>query len=405
MTTKSPLPDYDAALAAALEAVATIDTNESVELAIAAGRILAEPVCADRDLPPFERAQMDGYAVRSVDIKTNCALPVMTMVAAGASPDVKVPAGSCIAIATGAAVPNGLDAVIPHEQSDRGNPVRFTIDSIDKGNAIHRCGADAKAGDVLIQNGTRLGAQHIGIAAAVGSAQLQCTKRPRAIVLSSGDEVRQLGESILPHQIRNSNGPMIARLLGDVGAEFVGADLLPDDLEVTIKAVAKHLDAADIVITIGGISAGDRDHFPAAFDAAGVKYQLRGAAIQPGKPIIVARAPNGTIIVGLPGNPVSSLVCACLFIWPIVTKMLGCGDLLPWREVTLAEPVKSNPKRRAFRPVILQGDNNSVIVPAWAGSGDLAHTATTHGVVRLPMQDTPVAAGQRLRFLPWPWRI
>lgn len=402
---KTPLPDYDDALRTSLDCVSAICENESVELADASGRVLARDVIADRDLPPFHRAQMDGYAVRAGDIKPGCALPVAGMIAAGASPDVPVPAGSCVAIATGAAVPAGLDAVIPHEQSDRGEPVRFTIDTIAKGSAIHPRGADAKAGDVLIQKGARLGAHHIGIAASVGAAKVSCVRRPRAVVLSSGDEVRHLNESVLSHQIRNSNGPMIAQLLRSIGADPVGKDLLPDDLQKTKDAIAKYTNEVDLLITIGGISAGDRDHFPAAFESIGAKYYLHGAAIQPGKPIIVARggAPSGCVIVGLPGNPVSSLVCACLFIWPIVWKMLNCNTELPWRDVTLAEPVNTNPKRRAFRPAVLQRDNNSVIVPKWAGSGDLSHTSPSHGFVRLPVQPAPVASGETLSFLPWPW--
>lgn len=396
------LPDYDEALQHALTVAAPLDDSESVPLHDAAGRVLREPIVADRDLPPFNRAQMDGYAVRAADITPGCALPVAATIAAGASPEVRVPAGSCVKIATGAAVPAGLDAVIPHELSDRGDPVRFTVESVEPGDAIHLRGTDARRGSELITSGTRLVAHHLGIAAAVGAAQLQCARQPTAIVISSGDEVRDVSNDVLPHQIRNSNGPMISELLRAIGGHPDAALRIPDDRDHTIRAIAAAIEQHDLVITIGGISAGERDQFPDAFDAAGVEYALRGAAIQPGKPVIVGRAPGGAIIIGLPGNPVSSLVCACLFIWPIVNTLLGESPPLPWRDVELAAPVKPNPKRRAFRPAVLNSDGNSITVPTWAGSGDLSHTAPTHGIVRLPVQGDEVAVGTRLPFLPWP---
>ena len=145
----------------------------------------------------------------------------------------------------------------------------------------------------------------------------------------------------------------------------------------------------------------DEYHFPAAFDACNVQRFLAGASIQPGRPIVVGRAPNNAIVIALPGNPVSVLACACLFTWPIVRAMLGLRPSLPWREVELGEPVKPNAHRRAFRPAIVHEDGRAS-VPSWAGSGDLAHTAPTHGLIELPVQTEAVVASARLRFLPWP---
>ncbi len=402
VTTPKVLPNYEHALEAALRIAAPLDDVQSIALGDARARVLRQPVVADRDLPPFNRAQMDGYAVRAADITAGCALPVAATVAAGASPDVSIAPGACVKIATGAAVPDGLDAVIQHELSDRNNPVRFTIESIEPGNAIHRCAADANQGDVLISPGTQIGVHHIGIAAAVGCAELQCTRQPTAIIISSGDEVRQMNQPLLTHQIRNSNGPMISELLRSIGTQPPTAKLIADDRDVTRQTIADAVAEHDLFITIGGISAGERDYFPSAFEAAGVELALRGAAIQPGKPIIVGKAPTGAIVIGLPGNPVSSLVCACLFIWPIVRTLLGQSAELPWRDIELAAPVKPNAKRMAFRPAILESGSNRATVPQWAGSGDLVHTAPTHGVVRLPVQSHEVAAGTRLAFLNWP---
>jgi molybdopterin molybdotransferase len=265
-------------------------------------------------------------------------------------------------------------------------------------------GADAKTGSTLVAAGTLLAAQHLGIAAAAGLTNLTVRERPRVIVLTSGDEVVPSDtktEQLLPHQIRNSNGVLVHELLHRFGAQSVDSKHIKDDLPASINAVRDALDRADLVITVGGISAGERDHFPEAFDACGIVQSLKGASIQPGRPIVVGRAPGGRSVVGLPGNPVSVLACACLFVWPIVRIMLGLESPLPWREITLAANVKPNPTRRAFRPATLISANEAV-VPAWAGSGDLAHTASTHGLLELPVQPQEVAVGTRLRFLPWP---
>ncbi len=398
------LPDYDDALRRALAGIDAITDTETVPAAEAAGRVLAAPIIADRDLPSFNRAQLDGYAVRAGDLGRVESFPVVATIAAGRPADVSVEPGQCVAIATGAPLPDGVDAVIGHEASDRGDPVRFTIDTILPGHAVHPRGADAAGGDTLVACGTTLGPRHIGIATAVGTDRVEVVRRPRVVLLTSGDEVVATGAPVATHQIRNSNGPMITELVRRIGGEPVEHRHVVDDLAKTTEAVAAALDRADLMITVGGISAGDRDHFPDALDAGGVTLSLHGAAIQPGRPVIVGTA-GQTITLGLPGNPVSALACTCLFGWPIVRVLLGLDPALPWRQVELAEPVKPNAKRRVFRPaVLMNGDpgGERVRVPAWAGSGDLAHTAPTDGLVELPVQPEPVAAGTTLRFLPWP---
>ena len=398
----SRLPDYRAALEAALSIVEPMAATDSPPLEACGRRVLAEPVVADRDLPPFNRAQMDGYAVRAAEIGHVEAFPVVATIAAGMPADVTVPPGSCVKIATGAPLPDEVDAVVPHEQSDRSDPVRFAVDSIEPGHAVHPRGADAKAGDVLLAPPLVMRAQHLGIAAAVGKAKLIVTSKPRAIILSSGDEVVDVGAAAEAHQIRNSNGLMVAELLRRFGAEPLSNIHVADEREATIKAVSGAIKSANLVVTIGGVSAGERDHFPAAFDESEVSRAVEGAAIQPGRPIIVGRTPKGVIILGLPGNPVSTLACSSLFAWPIVRKMLGLGTDLPWRDIKLGEAVKPNPRRQAFRPARVAEDGTA-IVPQWAGSGDLAHTANTSGLVELPVQEQTVRKGTTVRYLPWPW--
>jgi molybdopterin molybdotransferase len=403
----SALPDYPQALNMALSGVQPLEYFETVDLRDGLLRVLVEPVTADRDLPPFNRAQMDGYALRAREFAANRSWRVAHVIAAGRSPGVRVPPGECVAIATGAALPDDVDAVIQHELSDRGDqrggPVRFTIDKVAQWNAVHRRGADAKAGDILIRPRTTLQPHHLGLAAAAGVTRLTVAARPRVAIITSGDEILAPETSsahLMPHQIRNSNQVMVAALVERMAATTSFTQHVPDEPQATAHAVGEAITRADLLITIGGVSAGDRDHFPHAFAQLKVKTLLQGASIQPGRPIYVGRAPSGAIVVGLPGNPVSALACSCLFAWPIIRVMLGVDAALEWRDVELALPVKPNPARRAFRPAILSKDG--AMVPNWAGSGDLAHTAKTQGLLELPVQPDPVIAGTRLRFLSWP---
>jgi molybdopterin molybdotransferase len=262
----SRLPDYAEAQERALSCVEALSQVDAVALESAGGRVLVESVVADRDLPPFNRAMMDGYAIRAADFSPDKSWQVAHVIAAGSTPEVRVPPSQCVAIATGAALPRDVDTVIPHEQSDRGDhhgqPVKFTIKSTAAGNAVHLRGSDAKTGDELIAVGTRLGPQHLGIAAAVGLTKLHVATPPRTIILTSGDEVVPADTptaSLAGHHVRNSNAVMIAELVQRMGGDVLQSHHLPDDREVTILAVRDAVQQADLVITIGGVSAGDRE--------------------------------------------------------------------------------------------------------------------------------------------------
>lgn len=399
--TTTTRPDYAEALRRILDAVTPLEGVETVALDGAVGRVLAEPVVADRDLPPFDRAQMDGYALRGAEVGQVESWPVVATIAAGQPADIDVPPGRCVAIATGAPLPGDVDTVIQHELSDCGDPVRFTVDHVEVGRSVHPRGADARRGDRLVEPATILRPHHVGIAAMAGATPLAVRRRPRVTIISSGDEIRPVDERPLEHQIRNSNGPMLAGLLQRMGAAEPRQTHVIDEPAPTRAAVGAAIDEVDLLVTIGGVSAGRRDHLPDAFEAAGVQTVLHRASIQPGGPIYAGRHPAGTVVIGLPGNPVSVLACCCLFAWPVVRRLLGVDPALPWRSATLATPVRPNARRRAFRPCVIDAENRAT-VPGWAGSGDLAHTAATDGLVELPVQADEVAAGTSLRFLPWP---
>lgn len=427
------LPSYDQAHATALSVVSEL-RREIVPLQHAAGRVLADDIIADRDQPPFDRSAMDGFALRAEAWAPGRNFRVAGNVPAGGGlpGDLKIdPTRDVVRIATGAAVPGIFNAVVQIEKAavsggDEATVV-FEVEAVGPGMNIHPRGADAQEGAVVIPAGTRLRPHHLGIAASVGATTIGVSCRPRVVVLSSGDEVRPPGtatDDLLPQQIRDSNGPMLVAMLGAMGCEVLRHDHVLDEADAVAEACAKAAAEADLVVTAGGVSVGQRDLFPATWPRLGYETVLHGVAMQPGKPVFIARPPGlsatdstanpavvppySAVVVGLPGNPVSVLATAHLFLWPMVRKMLGLasggvasGGVLPWRRVWLAAPVKPNARREAFRAARFVGETREQVeVLPWQGSGDLAHTATAEGWVRLPASHAELQAGTGLSFLP-----
>lgn len=395
---------YDDALGLILQH-APVLRGERVALASALGRVLVEDIHADRDQPPFDRSAMDGFAVRSADVQPNAVLRIDGTIAAGGDPSaVTTPLQPSTArrIATGAALPVGADAVIQIELATvEGTSVRFMADAVKPWNNIHRRGADARADALVLHKGTRLMAHHLGIAAAVGAVQPAVTELPRITIMTTGDEVLPAitrTADLAINQIRNSNGPMLSAILAAWGTPAIRHIHLPDDPEVTRAAAREALSASHLVITNGGVSVGERDFLPAAWEQLGLQTILHNVNIQPGRPVFAARDDN-KLVLGLPGNPVSVLCTAHLFARAVLRHMLGITPAaLPWQNVALAEPTKTNAKRTLFRATRQQPDGR-VTVLAWQGSGDLMHTADADGFVRLPLQDAPVPAGTLAPFL------
>jgi molybdopterin molybdotransferase len=433
---------YSEALARALRGVQPL-TPERVDLRLSRGRTLAEHILADRDQPPFNRATMDGVAVRWAEalaaFERGEELPVIAHLHAGQTLAQRVPAGACVAIATGAPLPRGLDTVIELERlewrtgadggslSEVGSVVRFS--SLPRqGASIHPRAADARRGRVLLARGARLTPQRMALAAAVGRARPLVSRLPRVALFTSGDEIVPESATPLGHQIRNSNGPLLASLIGVMGGRVRLERHLRDDAAEALEAVLDAARGAEVVVTVGGISAGTRDPFASALRRPHATLLVRGAAIQPGGPITVARlhdrgtteegavalrrprprAPaTRSLLIGLPGNPVSALVCAHLFLWPLMRRLTGIRDGVSglWSMVELGDPVRPNPRRTAFRPGRLDRTTpGRVTVVPWAGSGDLASTAESDGVVELPAGDGEIPRGTLARFLPWAWR-
>lgn len=404
------LPGHGAAVAQALALVPGPDGADLVALDDAAGRVLRSAIVADRDLPPFDRATMDGYALRARDLARAAAagLPVAGDVAAGAAAGLagrEVPEGACVAIATGAPVPPGLDCVVPHERTDRGDPVRVRdADGLGPGHAIHPRASDAPKDAVLVPPGTRLGAATLGVAAACGVVQVAVARPPRVVLVTGGDEVVAPDETPGPTQVRDVAPALVGAIVARVGARMTRHERVRDDRAAIDRLLAAVLPDADVLVTVGGVSAGVRDHVPDALEALGTTWTLAGAAIQPGRPIRAGRIANGPVVVCLPGNPVSVLACANLFLRPVLERRLGVEPAIAatpgaWPRRWLAAPVRPNPRREAFRPAIETA--RGVVVPPWSGSGDLVHAGPTDGLVALPRQAEEVAAGTPVAFLPW----
>ena len=394
------LPSYNDALEVSLSIVPRILDQEPVPLASATQRVLASDIVADRDLPPFDRSQMDGYGVVAGEIHRGISLEVVDAIAAGDIGHRKTKPGTCVAIATGAPVPPQFDAVVQHEKTDRGDlegtHVTFDVEQVAVGSAIHPKGVDAARGDVLIPAGTLVTGQHIGIAATVGKRDMSVVRKPKVVILTSGDEVVAPDQTPAMHQIRNSNGIMVVSLFHSFGCEVILHRHVKDDAQTTNRVVEETISSCDLLITVGGISAGDRDYFPEAFEAAGVEFAVRGASIQPGKPVMIGKS-NASMVLGLPGNPVSALVCSHLFGLPVVRTMLGAREISSWKNVPLASSVMPNKQRTLFRPCsIVEG---KIVIPPWQGSGDLAHTSHTSGLARLKRIDRKIPAGEFVPYL------
>ncbi len=403
---KAATPSYDEALQRILSLTPTLGT-ERAPLDSALGRVLRQEVLADRDQPPFDRSAMDGFALRSNEVAPGASWRIDGEVPAGdVTGDFARPLSPVTArrIATGAPLPPNADAVVPVERALlEGDSLRLLVDRFGARTNVHAQGSDAKRGQTLLAPGVRLTPQHLGIAAAVGAVELQVAQRPRVTLLTTGDEVLPPERVPGPQQIRNSNSGMARALLASLGLTLLHHQHVPDELEPTVAAAREALSHSHLVLSVGGVSVGQRDCLPLAWARLGLRTVVHGVNIQPGKPLLLAcDAPEvqkpDKLVVGLPGNPVSVWACFHLFVWPILRRMLGQHAELPWRQVTLAEQTRTQSKRELFRGARMLPSGSARVI-GWQGSGDLVHTAQADTLLRLPRQDDPVPAGTSVRAL------
>ena len=372
--------------------------TEDVQLDDALGRVVREPARAAVDLPPFPSSAMDGFAVRAAE--TPGELPIAFRVAAGGAPPGPLPAGAAAGIATGGTVPEGADAVVPVEVvEDHGD--RLTVpDAAGAGQHIRPRGGDVSAGAVVVEPGAMLGPVKIGALAAAGVATVVCSKRPRVAVLATGNELRSPGEELEPGQIYESNRRMIAAALADSGAEIEVLPVAADDAESHHAAIERGL-SADVLVTSGGVSMGPHDLVRRVAAELGVVEIFWGVAVKPGKPLAFG-VRGDTLVFGLPGNPVSSLVGALLFVRPALLARQGHARPRPsYLGGRLSAAIRRNPHRDEFvRARRLESIDGARLEPV---SGQESHmivrAATADALVHVPRGEGEIPADGDVRFL------
>ncbi|RMG41997.1 MAG: molybdopterin molybdenumtransferase MoeA [Planctomycetota bacterium] len=442
---------------------------ETVALQRAAGRVLREAISAPADAPPFSKALMDGFAVRSADVQCLPArLTVVDEIPAGAVPQRSLEPGTCAKIMTGAPLPEGADAVVrvedtaadePSEADERGGSgfqvpiggsvvVLASARSVAPGANVMARGAIMRCGDRVLEAGRRLRTQEIALLGESGIATVPVTRRPRVAIVSTGDELVPVDAACGPGQIRNSNEAMLAAQVAEVGAVPTPLGIVRDDRRALSDRIAAALEC-DFVLLSGGVSAGERDFVPAVLRELGVRCVFHKVRLKPGKPLWfgVRGAPSGgrpdrenlateshcaapkgggssgepvtrrggseggqwhapaCVVFGLPGNPVSSMVCCELFVKPALRRWLGLEVVgPPSLQATLARPVRTRGERPTYHPARLRWADVlrrwEVAPVRWLGSADLVAATHANSLLVLPAGDRELAAGTVVEVVP-----
>ncbi len=385
------------ARAAVLERVVPLPA-EPVALGEAGGRVLAEDAVSTVDLPPFPSSAMDGFAVRAADSPGR--LVVVGSVAAGAPATAGLRAGEAMGIATGGAVPPGADAVVRIEDVVlEGNTVE--IPGVGEGKSIRPRGGDIREGEVVVEKGTRMGAAHVAALAAAGAARVSVSRRPRVAVLATGSELRPPGELLGPGQIFDANGVLLATALSAAGAEVEVLPAVEDDPDAHRDALERGL-GADVLVTTGGVSVGPHDLVRSILRSLGVEEVFWGVAVKPGKPLAFGVL-GTTLVFGLPGNPVSTLVGCELFVRPAVLALQGAPEPGPvYRDARLAAAVKRNAGRDELLRARTRFTDDGVVVEPVTGqeSHMIVRAAGADALVLSPRGNGELPEGSHVRYFP-----
>jgi molybdopterin molybdotransferase len=373
--------------------------SESVALEHAAGRVLAEPAHARVDLPPFASSAMDGFALRAGDIPGELRVADLD-IAAGRPAERALGPGEAAPIATGGVVPEGADAVIPIEFVVQKDNTLQTGEALEAGAHVRPRGGDARAGDLVVEPGRLLGAAQLGALAAAGIAEVVCARRPAAAVLATGSELRRPGESLEPGQIYEANGIMLAAQLASAGAVVTSVESVEDDPAAHRRALEAALES-DLVLSSGGVSVGPHDLIRTVATDLGVEEVFWRVAVKPGKPLWFG-VRDRTLVLALPGNPVSSLVGFELFVRPALLALQGALETGPEFAVgVLGRAVRRNAARDEFIRARRHFRDGVVELEPLDGqeSHMIARAALADSLVHVPRGDGELGSGASARYL------
>ena len=394
------------ALAAIRQACAPLP-EERIPVRDALGRVLARPLASDVDWPPFDTSAMDGYAVRLADASR----PGVSLaerrapVAAGDPPGAPIALGEAVRVMTGAPIPPGTEAVVPVEKIRRGDGAVVLEVAPRAGEHVRRRGESVAAGAPLLAPGRRLSATEVALAALAGADPLAVRSRPRIAVAVTGNELVPTSSAPGPGQLRDSNGPMLAALCASRGYS-ASLSLAVADEDAAVSRLFREAGAdrgEDVLLTTGGVSAGDFDLLPERAERAGFTILFHGVAIRPGKPVVFGKR-GGTLWFGLPGNPVSTSVCFHVFVRAALDFLEGVGADQAGPEIVtavLTQDLAQHGRRETYRDARLELEDGEARVDAIAtrGSHDLAAHARANALIRVPAGTERLAAGSRVECL------
>jgi molybdopterin molybdotransferase len=376
---------------------------EQVALSDGAGRVLAEPVTARRTQPPWPVSAMDGYAVRAADVVSVPArLRVVGSVPAGQAYAGSVGHGEAVRIFTGAPVPEGADAIVIQEDTERRGDEVEVREAAPPGHYVRPAGLDFREGEVGLAAGRRLTARDIGLAAAMNRPWLMVYRKPRIAILPTGDEVVMPGDPVGPNQIVSSNGLALAALVTECGGVPLHLPIAPDKADA-LQRIAEAAIGADFLVTTGGASVGEHDLVRDALGAAGLTLDFWKIAMRPGKPLMVGRY-RETPMMGLPGNPVSSLVCGLLFLKPAIERLTGLATAdAPAPRARLAVALPANDRRQDYLRATLTRAADGTLEARPFGKQDssmMSLLARSDCLVVRPPNAAAAAAGDAVEIVP-----
>ena len=381
---------------------AFVPVQEEVGLIHALGRVLCEDLVADRDFPPFDRVTMDGIAIRHASFEAGQrTFPVRGVQAAGMAAQLLPDPATCLEVMTGATLPQGADTVIRYEDLRLENGAATVLcETVGLRQNIHSRGIDRQSGDLLVKKGHKIGSAEIATAATIGKTHLQVARLPKTAVVSTGDELVDIGQTPLPHQIRRSNVFAIQALLMEQFQLQSRVFHFPDDRQAISTGLEQIFEQYELVVLSGAVSEGKYDFLPQVLDSLGVEQCFHKVSQRPGKPFWFGQLPGRAVVFALPGNPVSTFLCACRYLLPFVRRSTGAA-LPPEEWAALTEPLTFKPALTYFLPVRAAGATNGALQAhplAGHGSGDLANLNDADGFLELPLNRSVFNPGELFPF-------